>query len=144
MITDKWGKTAVRKAFFRLDNRTWGTAVLAASMIMASALLAPGVQGSEENDEACISITHIKRTAVIDDRTILFYMGGGRVLKAALAFDCPSLAFHKSFSYRAYTSRLCSRVDSIISRSGSHCPISDITAISRKDAKELEKESRQD
>jgi len=111
---------------------------------MASALVSPGATGPEENDAACISIPHIKRTAVIDDRTVLFYMGGDRVLKAALAFDCPSLAFHKSFSYRAYTSRLCPRVDSIISRSGSHCPIADITAISRKEAKQLEKESRKD
>jgi len=122
--------------------------VFAASVIMASALIIPEAESAEENapenNEVCISIPHIKRTAVIDDRTALFYMGGDRVLKATLAFDCPSLAFHKSFGYRAYTSRLCPRVDSIISRSGSHCPIADITAISRKDARQLEKKSRKD
>ena len=104
---------------------------------MATAIFSSAAEAAEGDDDTCISISHIRRTAVVDDRSVLFYMNGSRVLKATLAFDCPSLAFHKSFSYRAYTSRLCPRVDSIISRSGSHCPIADITPISRTDARRL-------
>ncbi|RMF09282.1 MAG: hypothetical protein D6763_07985 [Alphaproteobacteria bacterium] len=97
------------------------------------------VAGDEEAESAtpCISIRHVKRTEVIDDRTVLFYMSGGQIRKVTLAFHCSSLKFYRSFSYRVYTSRLCPRVSEIISRSGSHCPIGDIETISTQEAASL-------
>jgi len=90
----------------------------------------------------CISISHIQRTEVIDERTVLFYMTGRQIKKMTLAFRCPTLTFYKSFSYRTYTTRLCARVDEIVARGGSHCPIADITPISAKDAAELKQAAR--
>lgn len=97
-----------------------------------------------EDGRQCISISQIKRTRVVDDQTVLFYLSGGRVKKVSLAFRCSSLKFHNSFSYRSYTGRLCARVDGIIARSGAHCPIADISAISKDEAKQLIRESRKD
>jgi len=56
----------------------------------------------------CVTANRIRRTEVIDERTIVFYMGGGRVYRNRLAIDCPRLVREKRFSYDLYTNRLCS------------------------------------
>ena len=55
----------------------------------------------------CISISGIRRSEVIDDRTIDFHMAGGRVLRNHLPNQCPGLGFDKAFAYSPGVSRLC-------------------------------------
>ncbi len=105
------------------------------SVLAAPHGLAADDDGARQGD--CITISHIQRTEVIDDQTVLFYMTGGQIRKMTLAFRCPTLAFYKSFSYRTFTTRLCARVDEIVARSGSHCPIGNIQPISKADAAAL-------
>lgn len=60
----------------------------------------------------CISISLIRSSHVIDDRTIDFKTAGGKVYRNTLPHSCPSLGFEQRFSYRTSTSQLCS-VDTI-------------------------------
>lgn len=76
--------------------------------------------------ESCIPLSVVRRSEIVDDRTILFYLRNGHIKKVTLAFPCPSLKFYGSFSYEVYSNRLCARVDTIVSRAGTHCPIGDI------------------
>lgn len=118
------------------------------ALVLAALGATPGYASDEDNTvrtgSDCISVAQIRRTEVIDDRTVLFYMTGGRIRKVSLAFRCASLRFYGSFSYRTYTSRLCPRVDEIVSRSGSHCPIGDIDDISAKEAEALKRDKAED
>jgi hypothetical protein len=60
----------------------------------------------------CVSISQIRSTRVIDDKTIDFTMVGGKVYRNTLPYSCPSLGFEQRFSYRTSTSQLC-HVDTI-------------------------------
>lgn len=101
--------------------------------LMVGAALAPAAPAMAEEKaeksnlgDACINLSQVRRTKVIDDNTILFYMTGGHVKKMTLAFGCPSLKFYESFSYRVHNNRLCARFDTIVSRNGAHCPIATV------------------
>lgn len=76
--------------------------------------------------DSCLNLNQVRRTEILDDETILFHMRNRGIKKVSLAFGCPSLKFYGSFSYKVFSNRLCARVDSIVTRSGSHCPIADI------------------
>jgi len=56
----------------------------------------------------CVQINAIRETRVRDDRTIDFYMNGGKVYRNVLPNSCPQLGFEKSFSYETSLSKLCS------------------------------------
>ncbi|HSG63869.1 MAG TPA: hypothetical protein VLD39_02670 [Gammaproteobacteria bacterium] len=56
----------------------------------------------------CIVASRIRQTKIIDNRTIVFYMTGGRAYVNELAINCPRLAREKRFSYDLRTSQLCS------------------------------------
>lgn len=58
--------------------------------------------------ESCVQIQQIRETRVRDDRTIDFYMRGGKVYRNTLPQTCPRLGFERRFSYRTSLNRLCS------------------------------------
>ncbi len=60
-----------------------------------------------EGAERCISLHAIRNTRVIDGSTIVFEMGGNKVLVNRLPRKCPGLAFEKRFAYRTSLSQLC-------------------------------------
>ena len=92
------------------------------SKLMAVLLVAPlttaatGQENEEEviDDEtrACISVRQIRRTDVIDDQNILFYMRGGTVYHNMLLRRCTILKRQKTFMYETSTGGLC-RMDHI-------------------------------
>lgn len=114
--------------------------VLAIATVMIIAVQGTAMAASDgdrkEDDKAdrCISLSQIRNTEIVDDRTILFRLRNGTTKKATLAFTCPSLSFYKTFGYEVYSNRLCARVDAIITRAGSHCPISQIETLPDKPA----------
>ena len=55
----------------------------------------------------CVVVRDIRRTTVVDEHSILFYMGGGTIYRNYLPRACPSLAQQKRFMYRASVGRLC-------------------------------------
>ena len=62
--------------------------------------------------EDCVQINRIRNTRVRDERTIDFFMNGGKVMRNTLPYECPGLAFEDRFAFETSLSRLCS-VDTI-------------------------------
>ncbi|HMS19306.1 DUF6491 family protein [uncultured Sphingorhabdus sp.] len=61
---------------------------------------------------SCITLSQVRSSKVIDDRTIDFKMAGGKVYRNTLPHSCPSLGFEQRFSYRTSLNQLCN-VDTI-------------------------------
>lgn len=62
--------------------------------------------------ESCIRTRSIRRTRVIDDSTIAFYMRNREVYLNLLPSRCPQLARNDRFAYESRGGRLCS-IDTI-------------------------------
>ena len=73
------------------------------------ALTGARTTGEPEN---CVQINRIRNTRVRDDKTIDFFMNGGRVMRNTLPYECPGLGFEERFAFETSLSRLCS-VDTI-------------------------------
>jgi len=100
-------------------SRTAIPGVLLAVIAMAGDDSSNGSQeesGSESDEyfqlENCISRSAIRRTEVIDDRTIVFYMSHQKIYLNRLPNRCSGLRSARTFSYRATGSQLCN-VDTI-------------------------------
>jgi hypothetical protein len=56
---------------------------------------------------SCVPIHSIRETRVRDDRTIDFYMVGGKVYRNTLPDSCPELGFEERFGYETSIDQLC-------------------------------------
>ena len=57
----------------------------------------------------CITLTQIRSTHVVDDRTINFVMTGrDRMFRNELPFACSGLGFNRAFRHNSRTTQLCS------------------------------------
>ena len=72
----------------------------------------PVLAQEESEPQRCIQLSRINNTEVVDEKTIAFYLRGGRIYLNQLRRECRGLSDSKPFSYRTSTGRLCS-VDSI-------------------------------
>lgn len=97
-------------------------------ILLASAglILAGTVHSQEEEEEptyeddsrTCLNLRMIRRTKVVDDRSVLFYTRSGDVYHNVLGNACSGLAREGRFSYQSRIGSLC-RMDSInVLRSG--------------------------
>jgi hypothetical protein len=75
------------------------------------ALLASAPIGAQESGgegpRRCISLSSIDRTEIIDNRTIAFYVTGGRIYLNRLDRACRNLGRDRPFSYETPTGQLC-------------------------------------
>ena len=87
---------------------------LAAVAATGFVAVAPGdaQTASQAGERRCVTLANIERTAVPDDRTVLFYMSDGSVFENRLGSTCPGLARESKFSYRVSGSQLCA-IDTI-------------------------------
>ena len=60
-----------------------------------------------EESERCVNSRTIKRTAVLDDRNIVFYMRGSKIYINVLPRECRGLSHQRRFSYTTVTRSLC-------------------------------------
>ena len=60
-----------------------------------------------EESARCVNSRTIKRTSVIDDRNIVFYMRGSRIYINVLPRECRGLSHQRRFSYTTVTRSLC-------------------------------------
>jgi hypothetical protein len=83
-----------------------GAAESAAANTAAAAARADDLDRSPHD---CLILSDIRQTVVIDDRTILFYMRGGKknVYRNYLPHECPNLAREGRFGYQTPINRLC-------------------------------------
>ena len=65
------------------------------------------VESFDRTPRDCVMLNRIRRTEVIDDRTILFHLRGGDVLRNYLPKTCPNLEREERFGYRTGTRQLC-------------------------------------
>ena len=124
---------------------TFISAVFLASLAWASESTAQEEEPAyDDNSRTCISTRRIRRTRVIDDRSILFYVTGRDVYHNILPAACNGLRRENRFSYQTNGSQLCSR-DAISVlfdhswglRTGARCGLGLFHKITREDAKAL-------
>ena len=60
-----------------------------------------------EESARCVNSRTIKRTSVIDDRNIVFYMRGSTIYLNVLPRECRGLSHQRRFSYTTVTRSLC-------------------------------------
>ena len=60
-----------------------------------------------EGTEDCVWTRTLRRTEVLDDRNILFFMTGGKIYRNFLPRRCHSLSNRRAFSYETRVSQLC-------------------------------------
>lgn len=81
----------------------------------ALCMVSAAAQDGDGDDEAsldrtpedCIIASRIRSTKIVDDETILFYLGGSRVYQNVLPGECPRLKVNGRFAYEIHSSRLC-------------------------------------
>ena len=83
----------------------------------AGLLIAGPVQSDEQEDddgsnrpegaELCVSLSGIRKTRIVDDQTIIFYMRGGEIFINRLPRRCVGLARGDGYSYETSLTRLC-------------------------------------
>jgi hypothetical protein len=77
----------------------------------------------------CILVNRIRRTEVIDDQSILFFMRGNQIYRAMLPYTCLGLEREQRFAYEVRGGRLCNNdTITVIDRTsfgstGMTCPI---------------------
>jgi len=126
------------------------------SLIVASVALgasAPSLPVAAQDDDVldrtprdCITVSRIRRTKIIDDKTILFYMRGSGIYQNILERDCPRLEREGRFMYELRGYRLCD-VDTItvLDRFGAGfgrgftCRLGEFHPITRQEAEEIER-----
>jgi hypothetical protein len=71
---------------------------------------APAIEtGKTEN---CLTASRIRRTTVVDDRTVLFYVAQNQIYKNVLPYKCSLLRSYDTIIYKPTNNQLCS-VDTI-------------------------------
>lgn len=98
--------------------------VLVSFIMPALAIAAP--KKPKKPAPQCIFLPTVKKTDVIDNQTILFYLSGKKIKKMSLTRKCSSLKFYKFFSYKVSTNKLCAGTDHIVTRTGNPCFIKSI------------------
>ena len=98
-------------------NKTFYT--LLAVFISAGLISATAAAQEEELEQSvndfvdrCVNTRRVRRTVIVDDQNILFYMSGQKAYLNVLPRRCNGLKRAGSFSYRISTNRLCD-LDSI-------------------------------
>ena len=81
--------------------------VIAGGQARESEDAAAEVDGFDREPVDCLSLNRIRRTEVIDDSTIVFYVGRREPYVNNLPRRCPGLKVNGRFSYKVDTSRLC-------------------------------------
>lgn len=86
---------------------------LTSCLMAASLTFADEIEVDVDDDrEKCINVRILKRTEVVDDQHVLFYLSGKTVYLNKLPNLCSGLSRERRFSYTTFSNRLC-RLDSI-------------------------------
>lgn len=98
----------------------------------------------DQPPERCLLSNRISGTAVVDDRTVLFYMRTGEVYRNTLPRDCLRLKRNDRFTYETFSNQLCSKdTITVLERSGANytrgatCRLGEYFPISEPAAEEL-------
>jgi hypothetical protein len=106
--------------------------------------------GHDDGSRSCINTRLIRRTYIVDDRNVLFYMSGGTVFHNILRMPCHGLEREDRFSYHTTGAQLC-RLDGIYVlyngawglREGASCSLGDFHEISKETAEAMRETPQQ-
>lgn len=90
-----------------IRNVSWAFFPLAVAFDIAAAQIGDAAAPVNRAPERCILIERVRRTEVIDDRTLIFHMRSGEIYLNYLERECPRLAAEKRFMYSPTANRLC-------------------------------------
>lgn len=120
------------------------------SVLLGAVVLSlPGAYAQDDEQEdsepvRCLSMASIRSTKIVDDATVLFYHGRGRVYVNRLERQCPGLARNDKFTYQVQTgarhARLCATdTITVLERTsrGFNCDLGMFEPISREEADSL-------
>lgn len=99
-----------------MNARCWSALLAGAIALSSTGAAAQEDEEASEEPLRCLSMASIRSTKVIDDATVLFFHGRGRVYVNRLERECLGLARYGKFTYEVHTgarhARLCA-TDSI-------------------------------
>jgi hypothetical protein len=77
--------------------------------IVAASLLTGAAPATADSDKTldCIQINQIKRTKIVDDQNIIFYMRGNKSYNNHLPNKCSGLKSEDKYLYKTSLSQLC-------------------------------------
>ncbi len=83
--------------------------LLTGTLVMSDPAIADegDTTATEDTAELCVNIRRIKRTDVVDERNILFYMNGGKIYVNTLPRNCNGLRFNDGIMYETSLFELC-------------------------------------
>jgi hypothetical protein len=117
----------VRRVPLKESEMRMMTIVLAAAITSGFAARAAETQGSR----MCLDATHVSSTSVLDNRTILFHMGDGRVWKNTLKRECTQLKFEGGFEEDIRGGEICANAQIIrVLQTGLPCQLGDFSLYS--------------
>lgn len=126
----------------------WSLKIASVALVASAPSLPLAAQEDEALDRTprdCVAVSRIRRTKIVDDKTILFYMRGGSVYQNILERDCPRLEREGRFMYEVRSYRLCD-IDTItvLDRFGSGfgrgftCRLGEFLPITMEEAETIE------
>ena len=123
----------------------WSACIGIAALICAEPVFADEEDAPlDRTPQDCISTYRIRDTAVIDGKTIVFYLRGGSTYANILDRECPGLAKEKRFMHETRGTQLCS-IDHVTVleqwgaslQRGFTCQLGQFLPISKEEAAEL-------
>ncbi len=122
----------------------WSACIGVAALICAEPVFADEDAPLDRTPQDCISTYRIRDTAVIDGKTIVFYLRGGSTYANILDRECPGLAKEKRFMHETRGTQLCS-IDHVTVleqwgaslQRGFTCQLGQFLPISKEEAAEL-------
>ena len=122
----------------------YSTVLLGAVALSHPSAFAQDEEAEDSEPVRCLSMASIRSTTIVDDATVLFYHGRGRVYLNRLERQCPGLARESKFTYQVQTgarhSRLCATdTITVLERTGRgfNCDLGMFEPISREQAEIL-------
>ncbi len=82
-------------------------AIVCSIFTCAAAAMAQAEPATADGALRCIAINEIRRTEVVDDKTILFHLKNKKVYRNELPQRCPSLSYGRAFKYETSQHQLC-------------------------------------
>jgi len=105
-----------------------------AVLILAAGLALPGIASADEqaapapSNNVCLQVSSINYTQVVDDRTILYHMYGGKVWRNTLPRRCLDLKFENGFTEVVHANEVCSHLQTIyVLRTHTPCMLGEFT-----------------
>lgn len=78
-----------------------------ALLIGATSAPTPPADPKTTKGPQCLNLSQLDHSEVVDDKTILFHMKGGKIWRNDLPFGCPRLGYEKAFSHKTTINQIC-------------------------------------